>query len=101
MFQYLEVLALLLLVTFPLELFARVYRRPRRLAITLGMTLLLFVGWLLVAKQRHLWSLNPFYVTGWQVVDLPIEEVGFFIVIPICGLLIYETVRRAIGKRDA
>ena len=44
------------------------------------------------------WTFAPRYVTGWELPgDLPVEEVVFFVVIPICGLLTLEAVRRMLG----
>ena len=39
---------------------------------------------------------------GWSLpADVPIEELVFFIAIPICGLLTLEAVRRLLGTRRA
>jgi len=94
-FQYLAVLAGCLLVTLPLELVigARVYRQPRRLLAALLPAVVLFVVWDVVAIDRGHWWYNPRYVTGWSLPwALPVEELAFFVVIPICALLTYEAV---------
>ncbi|MFP3900942.1 MAG: lycopene cyclase domain-containing protein [Acidimicrobiia bacterium] len=93
--QYLAVLAGCLLVTLPLEvvLGARVYRRPRRLARSLVPALVVFVAWDLAAIERGHWWFSERYTTGWRLPgDLPVEELAFFVVIPICALLTYEAV---------
>jgi lycopene beta-cyclase len=100
-YQYLLVLAGCLAITLPLEFVfsARVYRRPRRLLRALALPLVLFVVWDVVAIARGSWSFNDQYVTGWHLpLDLPVEELLFFIVIPICALLTYESVRRVLGE---
>jgi hypothetical protein len=39
-------------------------------------------------------------VTGWELpFGLPLEELLFFVVIPLCALLSYEAVRRMLGGR--
>jgi lycopene cyclase domain-containing protein len=94
-FQYLAVMAGCLLVTLPLELVggARVYRRPRRLLAALAPAIVVFVVWDIVAIERGHWWYNPRYVTGWRLPGaLPVEELAFFVVIPICALLTYEAV---------
>jgi lycopene cyclase domain-containing protein len=101
--QYLALLGACLIVTLPLEFVfgARVWRQPRRLAMALFPTVLVFAVWDVVAIARDLWRFNPRYVTGWQLPgDLPIEELAFFVVIPICGLLTLETVRGILQRRD-
>lgn len=97
--QYLALMVGCLLVTLPLELVfgARVWRQPLRLALALVPTLVIFVIWDVVAIARDQWSFNERYVTGLRLPGgLPIEEVVFFVVIPICGLLTLETVRRVL-----
>lgn len=88
-------MAACLLVTLPLELVlgARVYRRFGSLLMALVPVALVFSVWDVIAIMRHHWTYNPRYVTGIQLIfDLPLEELVFFVVIPICGLLTYEAV---------
>jgi lycopene cyclase domain-containing protein len=95
--QYLVLMVGCLLVTLPLELVigARVWRRPRRLALALLPTLIVFVAWDLIAIARDQWGFAERYVTGWELPgSLPVEELVFFVAIPICGLLTLEAVRR-------
>lgn len=100
-FQYLILMGLCLLITLPLEFLfgARVWRRPRRLAAAMGIPLVIFLVWDVVAIARDHWDYNPEYVTGWELpFNLPIEELSFFLVIPICSLLTLEAVRRVLGR---
>jgi lycopene cyclase domain-containing protein len=100
-FQYLLLMVLCLVVTLPLEFLfgARVWRRPRRLAAALAVPVLIFVVWDVVAIARDHWGYNPKYVTGWKLpFDLPVEELVFFVVIPVCSLLTLEAVRRVLGR---
>jgi lycopene cyclase domain-containing protein len=100
-YQYLLLMAGCLLVTLPLELVfgARVWRQPRRLLFALVPTVALFAAWDVAAIAREHWSFNPRYVTGRQLPgNLPVEELTFFVVIPICGLLTLEAVRRILER---
>ena len=93
--QYLALLGACLLITLPLEfaLHARVYRRPVALLAAIIPVVIIFSVWDLVGIYRHHWSYNARFVTGIELpVGLPLEELGFFVVIPICGLLTYEAV---------
>lgn len=88
-------MAACLVVTLPLEfvLGARVYRRLRTLLLALVPVVLIFSVWDIVGIVRGHWTYNPRYVTGVQLIfDMPLEELVFFVVIPICGLLTYEAV---------
>lgn len=97
---YLEVLAGCLVVTLPLQLGlgARVYQRWRRLALTLLPVLAVFVTWDVLAIHAHDWSYRR--LTGIRLGNLPIEELVFFIVIPVCSILTFETMRRLRPKWD-
>ena len=108
-FQYLLLMAGCLLITLPLEfvLRARVYRRPLRLLLALLPVLVVFIVWDVVGILRGHWSYNPRFVTGVELGVMPLEELVFFIVVPICGLLSYEAVgyvlarlRRGSGSAD-
>jgi lycopene beta-cyclase len=96
------VLGLCLAATVPLE-FAfglRVLRDPRRLVRGLALPVVVFVVWDIVAIDRGTWWYNERYVTGWEVpLGLPVEELLFFLVVPLVGLLSYEAVRRVLGDR--
>lgn len=94
--QYLIVLGLCVLVTLPLEflLGARVYRSPRRLLTAVLPVFVVLVCWDLLAVARGHWSYDARFVTGVRIGTLPIEELLFFLVIPICALLTFEAVGR-------
>lgn len=98
--QYLELMAACLVLTLPLEVAyrARVWRRPRRLARALLPTLAIFVPWDIAAFRAGHWRLNPKYSTGVVLPGgLPIDELAFFVAVPICALLSYEAVGRGLA----
>lgn len=92
--QYLIVLGACLAITAPLELFGPgVYRQPWRTARAVLPVAVVFLIWDVLAVAGHVWTYNPRYVTGIQLPGaIPIEEVLFFLVIPLCGLLTYNAV---------
>ena len=92
--QYLIVLGACLLITAPLELFGRgVYRQPRRLLAAVLPVAAVFLVWDAIAVAADVWRYNPRYILGLIAPgDLPLEEVLFFVVIPVCGLLTYSAV---------
>ena len=101
-FEYLLLMAACLACTLPLEFVydAGVWRRPRRLAATLAVPASVFAVWDVFAIRAGLWSFDPRWVTGWELpFDLPVEEVAFFLVVPICAVLAYEAVRRSLEGR--
>jgi lycopene cyclase domain-containing protein len=92
--EYLLVLGACVLVTLPLELAgARVYRRPRRLARAVLPVAVVFLGWDALAVAAGVWDFDPAFVSGLRApFGIPLEEVLFFVVVPICGVLTYEAV---------
>lgn len=54
---------------------------------------LLYIIWDIFFTEKNVWSFNENYITGIKVINLPVEEVLFFFVVPYCCLFIYECVR--------
>jgi lycopene cyclase domain-containing protein len=95
-FSYLAVLLFILVTTLPLELVlgVRVWRRPTRLALTVAPVVVVFVLWDLYAISSNHWFFDPEQTTGVVLLGiLPIEELLFFIVVPIASVLTLEAVR--------
>lgn len=99
---YLGVLVLALAGTaLPLELLlhTRVFPRWRRLLLTLAPVVVVFTAWDLYAISRHHWRYDPRQTTGVELPGhLPLEELLFFVVIPICAILAFEAVRAVRGR---
>jgi lycopene cyclase domain-containing protein len=98
--SYVGMLALCVLGTLPLELWlgVRVYRRPVRLIRSLLPVLAVFVMWDLYAIHAGQWSFDKGQMLGWSLPGgLPVEEVLFFVVIPVCSVLAFEAVRTVRG----
>lgn len=98
--QYLIVLGGCLLVTAPLEIFgAGVYRQPLRLLRSVAPVALVFLVWDAIAIAGDVWTYNPRFITGIDVgFSIPLEELMFFIAIPLCGLLTYSAVSTIMGR---
>ena len=98
--HYLLTLGACLLITAPLEFFGGgVYRRPRRLAAALLPVAALFLVWDVIAVAGGVWWFNPLYITGVIAPgNLPLEEVLFFVVIPLCALLTYNAVDTILSR---
>jgi lycopene beta-cyclase len=93
--QYLLLMVCCLLITLPLEfvLSARVYRRAAGLVFALIPVVIIFSVWDIVGILRDHWSYSTRFTTGWKLIfGMPIEELVFFVVVPVCGLLTYEAV---------
>jgi lycopene cyclase domain-containing protein len=107
--QYVMVLGSCLLITLPLESFGSgVYRQPRRLATAMLPVTSVFLVWDGIAVAAGVWWYNSHYLLGLIAPGgLPLEELLFFLAIPLCGLLTYSAVdamlsllRRRLAKAE-
>ena len=99
---YLGLLAGCLLVTAPLELVlrVRVYARWRRLLVALLPEFLVFVMWVLYAIAQGHWDYSAARTLDVRLPGgIPLEEVLFFLVVPLCAVLAFEAVRKVTGWR--
>jgi lycopene cyclase domain-containing protein len=93
-------LAFCLVGTAPLELVlhAGVYRRLRRLTLSVLPVLPLFVAWDLYAIHAGHWRFDPAQTLGVRLPGgLPLEELAFFLVVPLAAVLTLEAVRTVRG----
>jgi lycopene cyclase domain-containing protein len=99
---YLGLLAGCLLVTAPLELVlrVRVYARWRRFLLAVLPVFAVFVAWVLYAIAQGHWHYDGELILGVRLPGgIPLEEVLFFLVVPLCAVLAFEAVRRVTGWR--
>lgn len=97
---YLGVLALCLACAIWLEPVLRlgVLRQARRLLITLVPVAGLFVAWDIAAIAAGHWYYDPAQLVGLTLPGrLPLEELLFFLVVPVCAILGLEAVRKVTG----
>ncbi|MGV9827787.1 lycopene cyclase domain-containing protein [Gordonia sp. NPDC003429] len=95
-FTYIAMLVFVLVMTLPLELVlrTRVYAKPVRLLLTIGCVAIPFVLWDIAATHAGHWRFDLSQTLGIVLPGgLPLEEWGFFIVVPIASVLTLEAVR--------
>jgi lycopene beta-cyclase len=98
-FQYLILMGICLVITLPLEFLfkARVWRRPRRLWAAVWPVAAVLIVWDLIAVARDHWEFSEKLTTGWEILPgFPVDEVVFFLAIPVCALLTFEAVRNSL-----
>jgi lycopene cyclase domain-containing protein len=89
-----------LVVTAPLELLlgVRVYARWRRLVLSVLPEFVVFVVWVLYAIAAGHWDYSDELTLGVRLPGgMPVEEVLFFVVVPVCAVLALEAVRKVTG----
>jgi lycopene cyclase domain-containing protein len=79
----------------------RVFQQPKRLVLTIVVAGTPFLAWDLYATGAGHWWFDAAQTLPWRVAGLPLEEVAFFVVIPLVTVLTYESVRVARGRRRA
>ncbi len=98
--SYLTVMVFIFLGTAWLEvaLRTRVYRRWRRLALSVLPVVVIFGLWDIYAISQGHWWFDESLITGIRLPgELPLDELVFFIVVPIASILTLEAVRSATG----
>ena len=93
--SYVAMLVFCLVGTLPLvrAFRLRVLRQPGRLLLTVVVAGSPFLAWDLYATRAGHWRFDPAQTLPWRVVGLPLEEIAFFVVIPLATVLTYEAVR--------
>jgi lycopene cyclase domain-containing protein len=77
-----------------------VLRRWRRLLLTLLPVMVIFAGWDVLAIAAGQWTFDQGQITGVLLPGrLPLDEVLFFLVVPVCAVLGFEAVRAVLGWR--
>jgi len=95
-FSYIAVLIFIFFGTLWLEIIlkARVYQKLKRLILTIIPVVILMVIWDYYAIVNNHWFFDPEKTTGIILIGfLPLEELLFFIIVPIASLLSFEAVR--------
>jgi lycopene cyclase domain-containing protein len=70
-----------------------VLRQPGRLLLTIGAAGTPFLVWDLYATRAGHWWFDAAQTLPWRLAGLPLEEIAFFVVIPLVSVLTYEAVR--------
>jgi len=69
------------------------WRNLKALILTLLIEILIFGGWDVFATWRGHWYFNPDGIIGIKVINLPVEEWMFFIIIPFCCIFTWEALK--------
>ncbi len=49
--------------------------------------------WDVWATNRGHWGFNPDYYLGFKIINLPLEEISFFIIIPFCCVFVWSVIK--------
>lgn len=68
------------------------YRQIPAIGFSTGVVSACYLIWDVIVTARGEWSFNSKYLTGVQLLNIPLEEMLFFITVPYSCLFIYEVV---------
>ena len=68
------------------------YRNIRALSYSIGLILIIFGGWDIFATYRGHWHFSPMGTWRFRIINLPIEEALFFVIIPFCSIFTWEAI---------
>ena len=75
-----------------------VLRRWRRLAVTVAVVVVAFGSWDAAAVAAGHWTYDRAQLVGVDLLGrLPLEELLFFLVVPLCTICGFEAVRSVLG----
>ena len=69
------------------------YRNLKRLFYTIALIVIIFGLWDVFAVLRGHWSFDPTGVWPFRIINLPLEEWLFFIIIPFCCIFTWEALK--------
>ncbi|MDD5254822.1 MAG: lycopene cyclase domain-containing protein [Candidatus Omnitrophica bacterium] len=95
MSPYMLVLLFSISIPFVLSFYPplKFYRKPRALAASIAAVLAVFGAWDVFAVWRGHWHFDPAGVFPMRVINLPLEEALFFVVIPFCCIFTWEAMK--------
>ena len=69
------------------------YKNWKYLFLAMILPALFYIIWDIYFTSKGVWSFNEDYISGIKIINLPIEEVLFFFIVPYCCVFIYECIR--------
>ena len=79
-----------MIIAFPLifsleKRWIKFYKKIKPILVSLLTVGIFFIVWDVFATSRDHWSFNPAYVNDIKLLGLPIEEILFFVTVPVKG----------------
>jgi lycopene cyclase domain-containing protein len=101
-FEYLIVLLLSLSVPFLLTFHPKAFVRMdlKKILTVLPIVAIPWLVWDVWATSRGHWAFNDNYILGFKIINLPIEEILFFLVIPYSSIFLWTVIRDFVSWKD-
>lgn len=75
-----------------------IWNRWKQLLIAIVIPAIPFLLWDAIVTGAH-WNFNPKYVSGIKIINLPIEEILFFVTVPFACLFTWEMIIRRANEK--
>jgi len=100
--HYIYLILIVITLSYPLfksfENKIQFYHSWKFLLPSIIISAIIFITWDLWFTHIGIWQFNPDYILGFYILNLPIEEWLFFIVVPFSCIFIYEVMNYYIKK---
>lgn len=95
MSKYFALLLISVAVPFILSFYPKLkfYKNLSSLLRSIGLIVIIYGAWDVFAAWRGHWSFNPQGICGIKIINLPVEEWFFFMVIPFCCIFTWEVLK--------
>ncbi len=67
--------------------------------ISVAIVAIVFTLWDILAVRANVWGFNPAYIMDIKFEGLPLEEILFFVAVPVTSLLVWEATGYRKGDR--
>jgi lycopene cyclase domain-containing protein len=92
-YLYLHIFSLLPVLALSFDRKVHFYRYWKYLFPAIGVVGFIFIVWDQYFTHAGVWGFNSDYLTGWYLMDLPVEELLFFFTVPYACIFTYECLR--------
>jgi lycopene cyclase domain-containing protein len=75
-----------------------IWNHWKEMLIAISIPAIPFLLWDAIVTGAH-WNFNPKYVSGIKIINLPIEEILFFITVPFACLFTWEMIIRRVDEK--
>ncbi len=70
------------------------YKKWKPLFLAMIIPAIIYIAWDIYFTSKGIWGFNErYYVRETRIINLPLEEILFFFVVPYCCVFIYECIR--------
>ncbi len=92
LYLLLDILAVSVPLLLSFERHLKFYRRWKILFPAISIVMVPFLAWDILFTHYGYWGFNPDYLIGITILNLPLEEVLFFVVVPYASLFAYFSI---------